>query len=244
MARAFHQTNEPEAGRIDLGGMTAPVRLRVDARARRLIVRVDATGRVIVTAPSRRAGPEALAFARTRAPWIRAQIEKFGPKPFAPDGLAPFEGVPHRIVLDPSARGVRRLEAERVIAVGCAPDHVNRRVADWMKAEARARITARVDAHAEALGVRRGRIVVRDPASRWGSCSQSGALSFSWRLVMAPPAMLDYVAAHEVAHLVHMNHSLRFWRLVARLGVDARAARSWFAANGMALHRWGRVGAA
>lgn len=226
---------------IDLGGVSAPVLVRVDRRARRLIVRVDPTGRVIVTAPSRRAAPEALAFARSRSSWISAQIEAFGPLPFAPGAAFPLEGVPVRIVHAPETRGVRLSEDRGSLVVGSGAAHLNRRVVDWLKSAARQRLTARVDAHVEKLGAVRGRIVIRDPASRWGSCSSTGALSFSWRLILAPPEMLDYVAAHEVAHLLHMNHSPRFWRVVAALGADAAAARRWFARHGMSLHRWGRL---
>lgn len=230
---------------IDIGGRAVPLRLRVNRRARRLIVRVDQAGRVLVTAPSKRAAPEAIAFARSRALWIKAQLDAMGPLPFRDGAVIPYRGTPHRLIHRPGARGVRIAPepGEAALIVGGEAEHLNRRMTDWLKREARRAITERVERHVEKLGVARGRIVIRDPSSRWGSCSSGGALSFSWRLILAPPDMLDYVAAHECAHLVHMNHSPRFWRVVADLGTDAGAARRWFAEHGPTLHRWGRVAA-
>ena len=96
--------------------------------------------------------------------------------------------------------------------------------------------------HAAALGVAIKRIAVRDQSSRWGSCSNSGVLSYSWRLILAPPFVLDYLAAHEVAHLVELNHSPRFWRLVRRVYPDAQRAKVWLDVHGTDLHRYGASG--
>jgi predicted metal-dependent hydrolase len=103
---------------------------------------------------------------------------------------------------------------------------------------ARDRLAAACDRHAQRLGRRPAALVLRDTRSRWGSCSAQGVLMFSWRLAMAPPAVLDYVAAHEVAHLAEMNHSRAFWATVARLLPDHAAPRAWLRAEGGALHRW------
>lgn len=228
---------------IDIGGRLVPMRLRVNRRARRVIVRVDAMGRVLVTAPSQRATGEAVAFARSRALWIKARLDEAGPLPFADGVIVPFRGRPHRLIHRPGARGVAaaRIDGEDVIIAGGERAHLNRRVVDWLKREARRALTDCVERHTAMIGGPRRRIAIRDTTSRWGSCSSLGGLSFSWRLILAPPDILDYVAAHECAHLVHMDHSPRFWRLVARLGADAKAARRWFAAHGPSLHRWGRV---
>lgn len=225
---------------IDLGDRTAPLTTRVNRRARRLIVTVDAVaGRVIVTAPSKRALPEAIDFARTRAFWIKSQLtEESAAKPFRDGGVFPLRGAPTRIVLDGDARNPVRLEDDALIAGG-DPAHLNRRITDWLKAEARRDFAARSDHYAGLLGRKRGPISIRDTRSRWGSCGPDGALSYSWRLILAPPAMLDYVAAHECAHLVHHNHSPAYWRVLRGLGVDARAARSWFAAHGHELYGYG-----
>ncbi|MEK7266860.1 MAG: SprT family zinc-dependent metalloprotease [Pseudomonadota bacterium] len=230
---------------IDLGDRTAPLTARINRRARRLIVTVDAAaGRVFVTAPSKRALPEALDFARTRARWISAQLEEGRrAKPFAGGTRFPFRGAPVTIVNEGGPRSAVRL-TEGALLAGGDPLHVNRRVTDWLKAEARKALTERADYYCERLGHKRGPITIRDTRSRWGSCARDGALSFSWRLIFAPPEILDYVAAHECAHLVHLNHSPAYWRIVKSLGVDARAARDWFEEHGQGLYAYGGARAA
>lgn len=250
MIRLFHRNADPRRQApgdcaIEIGGRLVPLRLRVNRRARRLIVRVDPTGRVLVTAPSKRAAPEAIAFARSRALWIKAQLDRMGPVPFCDGAIIPYRGRPLRLVHRPGDHGLLSGidSGEATLFIGGEVAHLNRRVVDWLKREARKAIMDCVDRHTDKLGVSRGRIVIRDPSTRWGSCSSGGGLSFSWRLILAPPEMLDYVVAHECAHLIHMNHSRRFWRLVESLGHDAAAARLWFAEHGPSLHRWGRVAA-
>jgi predicted metal-dependent hydrolase len=110
---------------------------------------------------------------------------------------------------------------------------------DWLKRQARFHLRRKVDGFAQELGVTVSRLTIRDGASRWGSCSSNGSLSFSWRLVMAPSTVLDYVAAHEVAHLREMNHGTRFWRHVERLVGDSQASQDWLRENGSQLHRYG-----
>ncbi len=118
-------------------------------------------------------------------------------------------------------------------------DHAARRFSDWLRNEVRKDIAASVAKHAKALGCNPKRIAVRDQATRWGSCSTSGTLSFSWRLIFAPPFVLDYVAAHEVAHMREMNHSPRFWRLVKDAAPITPKARTWLKSHGAELHRFG-----
>ncbi|MEX0645013.1 MAG: SprT family zinc-dependent metalloprotease [Parvularculaceae bacterium] len=228
---------------IDLGDRTVPLVARVNRRAKRLIVKVDSLeGRVVVTAPSKRALPEALRFAGERSSWIRARLDEGAPaRPFVDGGLCPYRGVMHAIRCEGSPRLLARVvtEGTPVIRVGGDPAHVNRRLVDWLKSEARAALTERAQAHSAQLGKNFSRISIRDSRSRWGSCSRDGVLSFSWRLILAPPYILDYVAAHECAHLVHLNHSPAYWRALLSLGVDENAARAWFEENGEALHAWG-----
>ena len=114
-----------------------------------------------------------------------------------------------------------------------------RRLRDWLTTEARRDIVERVNRHAANLGLHAGRVTVRDQKSRWGSCSTTGALSFSWRLIMAPSFVLDYVAAHEVAHLAEINHGPRFWALVARTMPQTEEAKRWLLTFGSDLHRYG-----
>ena len=117
--------------------------------------------------------------------------------------------------------------------------HAPRRLRDWLRHQAREDLVLRVSHHANRLGLRPSRITVRDQATRWGSCSSNGTLSFSWRLILAPPMVLDYVAAHEVAHLKELNHSIRFWTLVEKAMPEMNAARAWLKQHGTALHRYG-----
>jgi predicted metal-dependent hydrolase len=232
---------------INLGDRIVPLVARVNRRAKRLIVKVDSVeGRVLVTAPSKRAIAEAVRFAGERAPWIRARLDEAAPaRPFVDGGVCPYRGVMHTIRCEGSPRALVRVDADPPsIRVGGEPVHVNRRMVDWLRREARAALSERAQAHAAQLGKKIRRIQIRDTRSRWGSCSRDGALSFSWRLILAPPSILDYVAAHECAHLLHLNHSLAYWRALAGLGVDERAARAWFEANGAALHAWGAPGPA
>ena len=225
---------------IDLGDRTAPLTARVNARARRLIVKVDAVaGRVLVTAPTKSSLNEAIDFARTRAKWIREQLDEGAPaEPFR-DGLVfPLRGEMVRLLCTGAPRDPVRQDGETVIAGGAAR-HVNRRVVDWLKRQARDALTERVDHYSDRLGKKRGPISIRDTRSRWGSCAKDGAMSFSWRLILAPPVILDYVAAHECAHLVHLDHSPAYWRVLKGLDIDARAARDWFHANGATLYAYG-----
>ncbi|HNR75657.1 MAG TPA: SprT family zinc-dependent metalloprotease [Parvularculaceae bacterium] len=235
---------QPLLTTIDLGDRTAPLTARVNRRARRLIITVDSVaGRVIVTAPSKRAIPEAIDFARTRSSWIKSQLsEALGARPFISGSAFPLRGRSTEIVQSGATRSAVRLDGERLF-VGGDEVHINRRVTDWLKRQARAAVTERVDFYAGALNRKRGAISIRDTRSRWGSCAADGSLSFSWRLILAPPAILDYVAAHECAHLVYLNHSPAFWRLLRELGVDAGGARDWFSANGSDLYAYGALAA-
>ena len=117
--------------------------------------------------------------------------------------------------------------------------HVPRRVADFLIREARKDIEAAVARHAKTIGVKPQRIAIRDTVSRWGSCSSAGRLSFSWRLILAPSFVLDYLAAHEVAHLVHLNHSPKYWSLLRRACPETNRAEAWLKTHGASLHRFG-----
>jgi len=162
-----------------------------------------------------------------------------------PGELAPLRGVPHRIEHRPAKRGVVWIQtvedsfgssAEPLICVSSEACFVSRRIHDFLVREARRDLEAAVARHAAHLGVRVRKITLRDTTSRWGSCTSSGELNFSWRLIMAPPFVLDYLAAHEVAHLRHMNHSPAFWKTVGSLSKDVAAAESWLRTHGMGLH--------
>ncbi|MBI1393526.1 MAG: DUF45 domain-containing protein [Alphaproteobacteria bacterium] len=233
------RTAGPSLFKID--GVDIAVELRRNARARRYILRVDPrTRRAIVTMPVRASSNEALAFARSRRLWILGRLlETPAPTPFG-DGVSfPLEGEMATIRRRDAGRGATFEESVRELSVACAPEHLNRRVVDWLKRRARERLSSMTDEFSTRIGERRGPIAVRDQQSRWGSCSSDGALSFSWRLILAPSFVLDYVAAHECAHLRHMNHSPAFWRLVDRMGVDRTGAEEWLKRRGPDLFCWG-----
>lgn len=234
------------AGRelLRIDGDFVPVTLRLNPRARRLIVKVHpSTGEVTVVAPSRRALDGALAFARSETDWIRKRLARV-PKP-VPLGIGariPFRGELHLVVEGEKGRApvwADEEDGEPVILVSGHPEHAPRRIADFLKREARKTLDARTAYYADKLGIKPRRITVRDTASRWGSCSAQRSLSFSWRLILAPSFVLDYVAAHEVAHLAEMNHGPRFWALVKKIRPEFEAAKQWLQVRGPDLHRYG-----
>ena len=155
----------------------------------------------------------------------------------------PLRGVPHRITHRRGARGTVWTETDgdglRLLCVAGETAHINRRIGDFLRREAKREVEAASLRYASELGVSIRRVSVRDQASRWGSCSTAGVLSYSWRLILAPNFVLNYLAAHEVAHLVEMNHSVRFWRLVRRLFPDHERAKVWLDVHGSDLHRYG-----
>lgn len=212
--------------------------------ARRFTLRVRAASRdVVLTMPARGSMKAAREFAERHAAWIGARLDRL-PRPifFEPQSSAPVRGVDHLIVHRPGARGVVWTadgESGPILCVAGELAHVARRVADYFKREARRDLEAAVARHAATLGLGKTRITLRDTTSRWGSCSSTGALNFSWRLIMAPPFVLDYLAAHEVAHLVHMDHSPAYWRVTRRLFPETDRAEAWLKAHGAELHSFG-----
>ncbi len=228
---------------INIGARATPLITRVNRRAKRLILKVDpVAGEIHVTAPSKRAVPEAIRFAHERIDWIASQLsDNLRAKPFVSGMKIPYEGADHIILHDEKLRGAPHIDNELmpVIRVGGGPEHLNRRVCDWLKRQARKKLMERVDFHCAELGKKRRTLRIRDTRTRWGSCSSDGDMSFCWRLIFAPTEILDYVAAHECAHLVHMDHSPAFWRVVRDLGADARGAADWLNANGPALYAYG-----
>ncbi len=225
---------------LDVAGRAVPLRIRRNPRARRLILRIDGErDGVVVTLPRHVPVEEGLDLARTKAAWIARQLDRLPPRvPFADGAVVPVLDVDHRVRFDPSGRQpVHRGDAE--IVVTGRPEHLARRLTDWLRGEAKRLITPSAHAKAELLDRSPAAITLRDTRSRWGSCSVDGKLSFSWRLVMAPEHVLDYVVAHEVAHLVEKNHGPRFWDLAAELTGNVKTARAWLTAYGARLHRYG-----
>ncbi|WP_372424700.1 M48 family metallopeptidase [Salinarimonas chemoclinalis] len=236
---------EPGALRVAHGDAAFEVVLKRSARARRLTLRVSsATGEVVLTIPARTALATAERFARDHAGWIAARVAKLPGRVAFADGIAvPLRGAPHRIVATGGRRAPARIgrDADGAPAIVVPGDAalVGKRVAELLMREARTDLAAAVARHTAVLGIPAKRLTLRDTRSRWGSCSARGHLSFSWRLILAPPFVLDYLAAHEVAHLKEMNHSARFWRLTERLCPRTDEAEAWLRRNGAGLHRWG-----
>jgi predicted metal-dependent hydrolase len=211
-----------------------------------LTLRVSRTRRaVIVTLPVQCDLGEAGSFLSRNIDWVRERLDSLPrPVPFSDGALLPLRGEFHRLVFT-GKREPGRVVQPRASAVGVPElrvsgrmEHAARRLRDWLFEEARRDLDARVLHHARNLGVSPKRITVRDQATRWGSCSTTGALSFSWRLVLAPSRILDYVAAHEVAHLEEMNHGPRFWGLVARTMPSMKEAKGWLQLYGLDLHQY------
>jgi predicted metal-dependent hydrolase len=241
----FALNRGPERLSVAIAGQDVPVAVRRNARARRLILRLDpASGSPVLTLPARTPLAHGDAFLRKNASWLQARLERApGQIPFAEGAVFPLRGGPCRIV-HRGGRGLVRLEDSDgglTLSVPGDAAHLPRRVHDWLKREARCDFEAAVARVAGALGKSATAVRIGDPRSRWGSCSRSGTLTFSWRLILAPPHVLHYLAAHEVAHLAEMNHGPRFWALVAQLDPDHGHARAWLKANGAGLHTIGRA---
>lgn len=243
-ALLYRRPSEPSAINIMFDREVYLVRVRRHRQARRYTLRIHAATReVLLTMPPRGSLKEARAFAEKHGGWIAARIGRLPePAPFVHGMAIPLRGVDHRIVHRPDKRGtvwVEAEDAERRLCIAGAEAHLSRRLRDYLKREAKGDLEAASRAAADRLGVRIKRVSIRDQSSRWGSCSTTGVLSYSWRLILAPPFVLDYLAAHEVAHMVEMNHSRRFWRLVERICPHVTRAKTWLDVHGSNLHRYG-----
>jgi len=244
-ALLYRRPAEPSTLVVNHGSQFFSIKLRRHRRARRYTLRIHPTDRAaILTMPPRGTIAEAREFAKMHGGWIAARLGRL-PKaaPFQPGTVLPLRGVPHRIVHRAGERGTvwteTRDSGERILCVAGDPDFTDRRVHDFLKREARKDLQKAAQAYAGELGVRVRQVSIRDQSSRWGSCTAAGSLSFSWRLVLAPSFVLDYLAAHEVAHLVEMNHSPRFWRVVGRVCGHVERAKRWLDTHGNDLHRYG-----
>ncbi|KTQ88152.1 metal-dependent hydrolase [Aureimonas ureilytica] len=218
-----------------------PLEVREHPTARRITMRMTpGGGGVRLTVPRRTARATVLDFLERHRGWVE---ERLGPAPqLVCDGARlPFRGGALLVVHDP-ARRLTRLDpppqegGDWRLHVGGEPAHTARRVADALKREARRDLEAAVERHATQLGLRPRSISLKDTTSRWGSCTADQRLSFSWRIVMAPPFVLDYLVAHEMAHLREMNHGPGFWSLCRELCPGMDAGRAWLRTEGSGLH--------
>ncbi|MBK0326231.1 M48 family metallopeptidase [Rhodobacteraceae bacterium F11138] len=215
------------------GAPPVTVTLRRSGRARRITLRISQLdGRVTLTLPTGVPESEAMEFARSKEGWIRGHLEsRSQPTVVGLGAMIPIEGDRYRVV---AAQGRRVQVGNGEIAV--PQDAPARRLAGWLRELARDRLVDASDRYSALLGRPYARITLRDTRSRWGSCTSQGALMYSWRLILAPPEILQYVAAHEVAHLAEMNHSAAFWSTVERLHGPYKTQRQWLRRNGNELH--------
>ncbi|RUO98382.1 SprT family zinc-dependent metalloprotease [Hyphomicrobium sp.] len=231
---------------VRLEDIGAQLEVRRHPGARRLTLRVSRTRRaVIVTLPLQCDLDEAGSFLNRHIDWVRARLDSLpNHVPFEDAAAMPLRGVPHMIAFTGNTRSRvisidKRNGARPSIIVPGDKTLASNRLTRWLFEEAKRDLSASVEKHAGPLAVKVKRIGVRDQTSRWGSCSTTGALSFSWRLILAPSFVLDYVAAHEVAHLIEMNHGPRFWALVKKICPEFEAAKDWLQVLGPDLHRYG-----
>lgn len=225
------------------GGQRVKVRLEVNAKARRLIIRLDERRReAVAIAPSPRQMEAAVAFAAERVDWISSRLQHLPEIVSFEEGATfNYRGEPCRITGEGDGRLAKIIAGEpRVLSVPGDPETLHMRVERFLKKQARADLTRAVKRYTEILGVEYKGISVKDTRSRWGSCTSDGQLSFSWRLIMAPTEVLNYVAAHECAHLLEMNHSNKFWAHVAVCCPDWKRQRSWLRMHGAELQAVGQ----
>ena len=221
------------------------IEFKVQPRARRISLKMDnARRRMIVNAPSDRQMPAARRFARDKADWIAVHLEALPPaQPFEKGECIMFRGEP-ALIVSPPGRARPRYEpatehSPAKLIVPAPPDALDGRVRRFLIKQAREAVTHCTQYHADKLGVSVSKITVRDTSSRWGSCAPGGVMSYSWRLICAPPFVLDYVCAHEVAHIIEANHSRNFWDLVDTLVDTVKPAKKWLNTHGAKLHAVG-----
>jgi hypothetical protein len=240
VAFALRATPSPVRETLALAGTDAEVEWRRSARARRVTLRIDpSAGAVVVTLPQRAGRNQGLALLEAHSTWVAERLAALSPRvPFVDGAVVPLLGRPHAIRHRPGAVGGVWLEGDEIHVSGDAA-FMPRRLTVWLRSRAKAEIAPRAAAHAGRIGRRVARISIKDPKSRWASCAPDGTLAFSWRLVMSPSWVLDYVVAHEVAHLAEMNHGPRFWAAVSHLTPHADQAKTWLSAHGARLLRFG-----
>ena len=241
-ARTMIDPRDPPHVVIEVDGVALAITVRRHPRARRVSLRTDpAAGKVVLVLPRRASLSAGIGFARSQEVWIRGRLAQLPPPaPFAPGTTLEILGEPVVITHEPGRRGTTR-RVGQALQVHGDPAFVARRVRDWLRGFARQELARRARSCAASIGREVDRVRVADTRSRWGSCAPDGRLSFCWRLVLAPPLVVDYVVAHEVAHLRHLNHGPRFWRTVEELTPHRGEAQLWLRRHGARLLRAGGI---
>lgn len=219
-----------------VGGRELPLRIFENPRAKRLTLRIEAGGKGLrITVPPGLPEREVQSFLNRHEGWIESRIAKLPDQPGLRAGVKiPIRGTPH-LIMHQSGRGTVDVLDGPILLVHGDPAHLSRRVADYLKREVKRDIEAMVAWHTATVGRKAKAIRFKDTKSRWGSCTSDGVLSFSWRIGMAPLPVINYLVAHEVAHLIEMNHGPEFWKLCQDLCPDTERCKAWLKRNGSAL---------
>lgn len=241
------RSTPPKTTALVIDGAEVSIAVKVSARARSFRLSLPASGPML-TLPERARWADAEAFLHRHRHWLAARLPRAAvPQRLEAGALIPLRGVPHRVVGTGALRGraeiVENPDGPELRMPGDAA-HLQRRLYDWLKKEALADLNRQSLLHAQTLGVTVKQVRLRSQSSRWGSCSSTGTINYNWRLILAPPHVLDYVAAHEVAHLVEMNHSPAYWATVTRTLPDMEQGKAWLKAHGRDLMAWQAPGEA
>ena len=245
--RLLRPPKQPDPAVIEVEHLQAryQVTLKRSAKARRYGLRISlATRAVVLTMPVKADLATAIDFARRHGGWIATRLARLPQTvPFIEGQSVPLRGEPH-LLRAIGGRGAKILvqtqeDGTPCLAIPGDPAFLARRLKDFLKREALRDLEHAVARYAQMIDVSVKGITLRDTKSRWGSCSSQGALNFSWRLIMAPPFVLDYLAAHEIAHRREMNHSSRYWRLLNSMTPDVERAEAWLKSHGTSLHHYG-----
>ncbi len=223
-----------------VAGRTLPLRIVENDRARRLTLRIDAGGQGLrITVPPGLRRGEVEKFLHRHQGWLEQRLAKVPDRPQVRPGIKlPLYGVPHMIVHEPGKRGTVSVGSDEngpTLVIHGERVHLPRRLTDYLKREAKREIEALVEKHTAKVGRKAKAVRFKDTSSRWGSCTSDGNLSFSWRIMMAPRPVINYLVAHEVAHLKEMNHGPKFWKLCEELCPDTKRCKAWLKKNGSAL---------
>lgn len=235
------RTAAPKTRTLKISGRELPLTIRSDRRATRLTLRIEPGGKALkMTVPVGVPIRDVEDFLERHHGWLKSKLANLPQQASLGDGgTIMLRGISHRIVMTGKLRGVTEVgevDGEPAILLSGAPEHAGRRLQDFLKKEARRDLELYARGHARTSGKRISSLRLKDTKSRWGSCSHDGNLSFSWRIVMAPTAVIDYLAAHEVAHLTEMNHGPRFWALCHKLCPGTEEAKAWLKRHGSGLH--------
>lgn len=226
---------------LAVGDRMLPLTVRENRRATRITLRIEPGGKALaLTIPVGLREYEIEDFLDRHQGWLATRLSKFSTdNPIRPGGSVSLRGVSHRIEHTGSLRGLTEavvVDGKPVLRVSGMEDHLGRRISAFLKKEARRDLELLAARHAAVVRKPIQSVSMKDTRSRWGSCSWDGNLSFSWRIVMAPPVVIDYLAAHEVAHLREMNHGPKFWALCHELCPRMEEARKWLKQHGSQLH--------